>query len=122
MSSCKVRPRAQVCESSAAVEMRHWRRRIANKSGQKKECVPCVSVHGRGVPVSSYTVEMSCTYMASCVAAGQGECRLVSCVTNDDGKVEMWWVNSCASPCASSQREDEDQCEEDTHQLNCVPA
>ena len=71
MSSCKVRPRAQVCESSAAVEMRHWRRRVESESGWKKEIVPCVSVRGRGVPASSYTVKLSCTYMPSCVAAGQ---------------------------------------------------
>ena len=72
ISSCKVRPRAQMCEFSAAVEMRHWQRRIASESGRKKEFMPCVSVRGRGVPATSYTVEMSCTYMAGCVAVGQG--------------------------------------------------
>ena len=66
-----MRPRAQVCGSSATVEMRHWWRRVESENGWKKEIVPCVSVRGRGVPASSYTVEMSCTYMASCVAAGQ---------------------------------------------------
>lgn len=71
MSSCKLRPRARVCESSAAVEMRHWQRRIASESARIKEFVPCVSVRGREVSASSYTVEMSCMYMASCVAAGQ---------------------------------------------------
>ena len=64
-------PRAEVCESSAVVEMRHWQRRIASESGRKKESMPCVSVHGGGVPTSSYTMKMSCTYMTSCVAAGR---------------------------------------------------
>ena len=70
MSSCKVRPRSQVYESSAAVEMCHWRRRITSECGRKKKYVPCVFVRGGGVPASSYTMKMSCTYMASCVAAG----------------------------------------------------
>ena len=46
-------------------------RRVESESGSKKEIVPCVSVRGSGVPACSYTVEMSCTYMASCVAVGQ---------------------------------------------------
>ena len=71
MSSCKVRPRAQVCESSAAVEMRHWRRRVESESGWKKEIVPCVSIRDQGVPASSYTVKLSCAYMASCDAVGR---------------------------------------------------
>ena len=42
-----------------------------SESGSKKEIVPCVSVRGSGVLACLYTVEMSCTYMASCVAVGQ---------------------------------------------------
>ena len=70
MSSYKVRPRVQVCESSVTVDMRHWRRRIASESRRKNEFVPCISIRDQGVTASSYTVEMSCTHMASCVAAG----------------------------------------------------
>ena len=33
ISSCKMRPRARVCESFAAVEMRHWQRRNECESG-----------------------------------------------------------------------------------------
>lgn len=42
------------------------------ESGWKKEFVPRVSVRDEEFPASLYTVKLSYTYMAWCVATGEG--------------------------------------------------